>query len=349
VSDISSPARVAVIIVNYRCDAFTVACLAALSSERDHVAGLTAIVVDGDSGDGSAERLAAVIAGPAYCKWVSLMALDFNGGFGWANNQAMLRLLQSEYPPDYIYLLNPDTVVEAGCVAHLIDVMTRQPHAGAVGSRLLNADGQPSGAAFRFPIVAREFARGLGTPKLAHALGITPLLLIPELACCVDWVTGASVMLRSAALREIGLFDDGFFLYFEEVELMHRMRAAGWEVWHEPASRVMHIGGVATGVSDGRTVAKRPYPAYWFRSRRRFFGLAHGASGAFWAGIAWCAGRLLWQVRQRFQSSIRADAMPGEGTGMLGHGIRATPDDVTPAITRWADPAGVRPAWTRWS
>ena len=78
-------------------------------------------------------------------------------------------------------------------------------------------------------------------------------------------------MLRAEALRETGLFDDGFFLYYEEVELMHRLHGAGWTIRHVPQSRVVHIEGASTGV--GAATVEEPLPAYWYQSRRRYFAL----------------------------------------------------------------------------
>lgn len=104
----------------------------------------------------------------------------------------------------------------------------------------------------------------------------------------VPWVTGAAVMLRTAALRQTGLFDDGFFLYFEETDLMRRLRRAGWAVWHEPAARVVHAGGAATQIRDpgtGLPHAKR-MPRYWYESHRRYFALAGGSGAAIAAGLA---------------------------------------------------------------
>ncbi|MGH6781454.1 MAG: glycosyltransferase family 2 protein, partial [Sphingomonadaceae bacterium] len=119
--------RVAVVIVNYRTPDLAVRCVRALAAERTAVPDLEVIVVDGGSGDGSAERLAETLAAPELSGWVRLLPLPINGGFGWANNQAMLRLLQHASPPDFIHLLNPDTVIEPGAVARLAEHLRRHP------------------------------------------------------------------------------------------------------------------------------------------------------------------------------------------------------------------------------
>ena len=142
----------AIVIVNYCTADLAIACVEALDAERGTAGLFEVFVVDGNSGDGSAEKLASRFG---QTPWVTVLPLDFNGGFGWANNQAMLRLLQRADPPEFIHLLNPDTIVEPGAIAALLDVIHAQPRVGAVCSRLLEPDGSLAGSAFRFPSAGR--------------------------------------------------------------------------------------------------------------------------------------------------------------------------------------------------
>lgn len=333
---------VAVVIVNYRTPEMTLDCVAALAMERDALPGLRVVVVDGGSGDGSADKLRA---GLGAHDWAHLIACDFNGGFGWANNQGMLHLLQGPTPPDFIHLLNPDTLVEAGAVGALRDDLLAHPTAAAAGSQLVEPDGAAVGSAFRFPSVAREFFRGGQMNRVGHALGMQEGILRPAVASPVDWVTGASVMLRAEALRQVGLFDSGFFLYFEEVEMMHRLTHADWEVRFVPASRVMHIGGAATGMADAEMHERTSIPDYMFASRRRFFTRAYGSSGAKKATRAWLAGNRVLRMLQIVGLMRTRPTADAERAGMLRHGIAASAFDQTPAITRWDDAPGTLPAW----
>src|SRR5260221_9546322 len=223
---------VAVVTVNYRPPELTKRCIAALLKERERLPRLRAVVVDGGSGDGSAEELAEALSHPDYAGWVEFLPLPINGGFGWANNQAMLSLARNEKPPEYIHLLNPDTEVQPGAVAALVEELRAHPECGAAGSLLIDGEGRTVGSAFRFPSPGREFIGNARSEKLGRLLGIGSVVVWPTESVAVDWVTGASVMLRSTALRQCGLFDDGFFLYFEEVELMHRMHKQAWTVRH---------------------------------------------------------------------------------------------------------------------
>ncbi len=109
-------ASVAAVMVNFRTPDLALDAARALASARAEFPDLRLVIADGFSQDDSVERLEAGVAGSDLAEWVTVLPLAVNGGFGWANNQAMLRLMQSDSPPDYIYLLNPDTQVTPGAV-----------------------------------------------------------------------------------------------------------------------------------------------------------------------------------------------------------------------------------------
>ena len=333
---------IAVVIVNYRTPEMTLACVAALALERHAIPDLRVVVVDGGSGDGSAEALRT---GLAVYAWVELLACEFNGGFGWANNQGIMHLLQGATPPDFIHLLNPDAVIMPGAVVALRDQLNDHTKCGAAGSQLLNGDGSKSGSAFRFPSVAREFFRGAQMNRIGIALGLSQGIIAAETAEDVDWVTGASVMVRTDALRQVGLFDTGFFLYFEEVELMHRLTRAGWHIRFVPDSRVLHVGGAATGMADAELHERTSIPDYMFASRRRFFTRAYGAATARNATLAWLAGNRLLRVVKGLGMLRERPSADAERTGLRKHGIAASKADRTPAVTGWNDTPGSLPAW----
>jgi GT2 family glycosyltransferase len=160
-----------------------------------------------------------------------------------------------------------------------------------------------------------------------------------------DWLTGASVLFRADALRQTGLFDDGFFLYFEEVELMHRMGRGGWDLWTVPASRVTHIAGAATGVVSGLQQAVRPFPAYRYEARRRYFVRVGGIAGLMAANLAWLAGKAI-AFPMSFSARRRAAAIPQEFSMTLRHSFWPSKKDARASIPNWDEPPGRAPAWT---
>jgi GT2 family glycosyltransferase len=345
VTDESAIQSVTVVIVNYRTPELTLRCVAALAQERGDLPDLSVVVVDGGSGDDSASKLRCGLADPTFSGWTELLALPINGGFGYANNQAILRLLRRNPAPEFIHLLNPDAVIEPGAVRSLLQELRSNPRVGACGSQLLDEDGTVLGAAFRFPSPLREFGRGLRTSGISRRLWIEDLMIQTAEPVNCDWVTGASVMLRSTALRETGLFDDGFFLYFEEVELMWRLQRGGWKIRHTTASRVMHKGGAATDVGKDTEHRIRRLPEYWHQSRARFFVLCYGPARALLANLLWLVGHALWLVRATMQA--RRDVVPHAGCDHIRIALLSGARNRQHSVVPWNQTPGLEATWMR--
>jgi N-acetylglucosaminyl-diphospho-decaprenol L-rhamnosyltransferase len=339
----SVSASIAVVIVNYRTPHLVFRCLEALRLERGSGRDCFAFVVDGGSADGSAEMVSKYVAESRMEDWVKVMPFHMNGGFGWANNQAIRAILKDPDPPSLIHLLNPDAVVKPGSVHRLARAIIDDPAVAAAGSRLLSEDGRILGSAFRFPSLASEFARGAATGPIERALRIRPLRVDPKNIAAVDWVTGASVMLRTAALRNVGLFDEGFFLYFEEMELMYRIRQAGWKVIHVPDSQVVHEGGAATGLRSNSGPVR--LPDYWFRSRLRFFARTRGFAGTVAVNLAWLVGRSISGARALLFGGVNVTHPSREISDFLRLGFWPRRHDLLPHGTHLLAPESTPPAW----
>jgi GT2 family glycosyltransferase len=336
-------ASVTAIVVNYRTPDLVAVNLAALCAERSLVPHLSVLVVDGDSGDDSVRRIDEHIRRNGWEEWVRFRPLSTNGGFGWANNQGIREVLSRHPAPDYLYLVNPDAAVRRGAVAALIEALEADPHAGAAGSRLVDESGARLGSAFRFPSGSSEFARGADTGWVNRLFGCTPLRVDPPARARVDWVTGASVLFRPEALRSVGIFDEGFFLYFEEVELMYRMRRAGWHILHEPLSEVVHVGGASTGIGAAGQAPRR-LPDYWYRSRLRYFARTRGRAGALLVNLLWLAGKSIWGLRVLSGKAPRARQVPAEIAGVIRAGLWPISHDLVPHGTS-LEQGEVAPAW----
>ncbi|MDO9450116.1 MAG: glycosyltransferase family 2 protein [Rugosibacter sp.] len=298
-------ARLWIVIVNYRTADLAVDSLRALSTQIDDMIGGRVVVVDNASGDGSAERLAAAVTGENWDVWAEVKPMDRNGGFAYGNNAGIRAALASPNPPDYILLLNPDTIARPGAVKSLVDFMDSHPEAGIAGSRLENAAGGVDCSAHRMPSPLGELngsARLGMISRLLQRYVVSPPIRNEAHEC--DWVSGASMIIRKEVLEEIGLMDEGYFLYFEEVDFCCRARAVGWSVWYVPESRVMHLEGAATGI---RAAAKRR-PMYWYDSRRRFFVKQYGIVGLVAADVLWSVGRLVFLLRRALRLGIPCQA-----------------------------------------
>lgn len=297
------PCDVLVVIVNYRSAALTLRALASLETERAHPElRLRAVVVENDSGD--AEALGRGIR-ERFSDFAELVISPVNGGFGAGNNLGISTAIERGYAFDYVQLLNPDTEARPGAVLALARFLAAHPRAGLASGSFEHQDGTPWTIAFRFPSVAGEFEAGA-------KLGIVSRLLegraVPrsmgDSPAPIDWCAGASLMLRRQVLEQIGGFDEAFFLYYEEVDLCRRIRAAGWECWYVPESRVMHVRGQSTGVTALDQKPRR-LPGYWFESRRRYFLKHHGRGYTALADLAALAGNTLGALKERLRGQPR--------------------------------------------
>lgn len=309
---------VAVVIVNYKTPELVKACLDSLVGEQSADMRLKVYVGDADSQDGSVEIVSRYIAdkGLDFC---SCFAIGVNGGFAYGNDYIVEHKVLDDPEIDYVHFLNPDTYVHPGAVRALVDVLKTHPKAGLAGSRLENPDGSLRAYGFRFPAPWREFFRGARLSILDRFFP-GAAVKIPDLleTRAVDWVTGASFMMPRGVIDRVGLMDPAYFLYFEETDLMSRVGAAGYEVWHVTDSRVVHLQGSATGVKSDELI--RRVPDYWYQSRFKFFHDRYGLAGAVLANLLFLAGDLLYRAHRTLRRQPILDAQ-GLWHDMFAHGF----------------------------
>ena len=209
---------VSVSIVNTNSRDLLLACLESLRGEDAEI-----VVLDNASEDGSADAVRTRF--PDVC----LIAQEFRAGFG-ANHNTVIRGTSGRY----VYVLNEDTTADDWGFGHLVAHLDANPRVAALGPRLVYPDGRHQDSAWRFPspAVAALGLVTLGKAGIKQSAGSAPRR--------VDWVTGAALFLRREALEQVGLFDDEFFLYSEEVDLQLRLRRAGWQVEYFPTVTIVH-------------------------------------------------------------------------------------------------------------
>lgn len=323
-TDVAAP-RVLVILLNYRTAQMTLrAAEAVLRDMADMRAELA--IIDNASGDGSAATLSQALRDRGWEAEgrVRLILSDVNGGFGAGNNIGFAQRMSDGSEPDYFYLLNSDAFPDPGCLPAMVAHLEQTPRAGFVGSHVRGEDGVDHTTAFRFPSIAGEFegaARFGPITRLLRRSVVAPAL--PDQTTKVDWVAGASVLIRARTLAQIGGFDETFFLYFEETDLCRRGADAGWECWYLPHARVVHIGSVSTGMKAWDRV-----PAYWFASRRHYFTKNHSRLYAAMALAGKLAGGGLHTLRCALFGKRREDPR-GFYRDLLRFGL-GLPLDLTP-------------------
>jgi N-acetylglucosaminyl-diphospho-decaprenol L-rhamnosyltransferase len=305
--------RLLTVILNWRTAPMTIRAAEAVLPQLRPGDALT--IVDNDSGDGSFEAISAAMGDRA-----RVIQAGRNGGFGAGNNVGIRAGMPNGSRPDLVFIQNSDAFPDPGAVDALRNHLLAHHEAGFAGSYIHGPDGEPHLTTFRFPSVASEFEGQARFGPITRALaGSVVPVPTPERSGRVDWLAGAALMMREEVLREIGLFDETFFLYFEETDLCLRAARAGWETHFVRESSVEHIGSVSTGMKDWERV-----PEYWYDSRRHYFAKNHGVGGAAAAMAAHVAGGLVHRAR-RGLAGRRADDPKGYLRRLVTHGLGRRP------------------------
>jgi N-acetylglucosaminyl-diphospho-decaprenol L-rhamnosyltransferase len=245
-------------IVNTGSRELLLACLESLSGTNAEI-----VVLDNASEDGSAEAVRERFPD------VRVIAQPYRAGFG-ANHNAVIRATTGRY----VYVLNEDTTAGDWGFEKLTGYLDANPRVAAVGPRLVYPDGRLQDSAWRFPspLVSALSLATLGRLGVTQSRG--------DAARAVDWVMGAAIVLRRVALEEVGLFDQDFFLYSEEVDLQARLHRAGWQVHYFPGVTVVHHES-----QFSTDIPERRINEMW-RSRHRYWRKHHSATGARFAALA---------------------------------------------------------------
>lgn len=297
--------RLLTVILNWRTPDMTLrACEAALREMAGLEGAIT--IVDNASGDGSFEAMQAGVTARGWDRGavpVQVLQSGRNGGFGAGNNFGIRAGLPGDVRPDYVYILNPDAFPDPGAIRALLDHLETHPATGFAGSYIHGDDGAPHRTAFRFPTLWSELEGAARFGPISRLLRRHIVAQpIPQATTRVDWLAGASLMMRREVLDRIGLFDETFFLYFEETDLCLRAARAGWPTDYVRGSEVTHIGSVSTGMKTWSRI-----PQFWLDSRRHYFTKNHGHIYAAVATLAHVAGGVLWRLRLLVQRKDRGD------------------------------------------
>ena len=229
--------KLSVVIVSYNVRALLTACIDSVVKAAEGI-DTEVFVVDNHSADDTVEVIARDYP------WVHLIDNKENLGFSKANNMAI-----RQSAGEYVLLLNPDTVVAEGTLRGAVAFMDQHPEAGGAGVRMHNADGT----------LAPESRRAVPTPFVAarKMLGFSKRYYMSHLPWDkpgkIEVVSGAFMLLRRKAIDQVGLLDEDFFMYGEDIDLSYRLLQGGWPNWYLPLD-IVHYKGQSTQKSDFRYV-----------------------------------------------------------------------------------------------
>jgi len=266
-----------VVIVSYRCEPLLRDCL---DSVRKHSpeGAMKVQVIDNGSRDGTAEMVAREFPE------VALTVNETNAGFSAANNIG----IRAGTAP-YVLILNPDTRVTEGALERMLEVIESHPEVGICGPTLELEDGSLDHAAKRsFPTPISALGHFSGIGRRPDAGGELAAYRAPEVERGpVDAVNGACMLIRRAALAQVGLFDEGFWMYMEDLDLCYRLHEAGWVTLYEPSATVIHVKAGTTGRPRSARL-DRAFHYGMYRFYRKHYAAGHNPlyNGLIYAGIA---------------------------------------------------------------
>ena len=283
----------AIVVVSYNVRELLRRCLQSIYASSGEFT-YEVYVVDNNSRDGSAAMVAAEFP------LVKLLTPGVNGGYALANNLA-LRLVNQEYAtwPRYVLLLNPDTELEPTALRQMIDFLDLHPEAGAAGPKLVRPNGELDLACRRsFPTPEVSLYRMTGLSRLfprSRRFGRYNLTYAdPNDVLEVDSVVGAFMMVRGTALEQVGLLDERFFMYGEDLDWAYRIKERGWRVLYNGRVTVLHHKGASSSQRSWQSIVE------FYRAMLLFFDKHYAASTRWpirWlivAGVYICAaGSLL--------------------------------------------------------
>lgn len=290
--------KVLVVIVCYRVPDLTIDCLRSLSGEVQALPGVKVAICENGTGPAAVEQLATAIEHEGWSDWARLEAIEPNRGFAGGNNVILRAAMERPEPPDAFLLLNADTIVRPGALESMIEALRDHPEVGIVSPGIECPDGTPEVNSRRFITPLSELLAAARTGPVSRLLArhVVGMEVGPK-ASRPDWVCFACALIRREVVEEVGLLDEDYYLYFDDVDYCRRTWHAGWEVLYWPAATVVHLKGCSNPVPSA-TVQRKRRPRYYYAARSRYFAKFYGRTGLWMANLAWMAGRAISLSRE---------------------------------------------------
>jgi len=298
----SKGVELGIIIINYKTPQLVIDCL---DTVLPQLVGFDAkvVIVDNASNDSSVDLIRAWITENDTENKFTLVASKENSGFSGGNNTGVRQLKANNY-----LLLNSDTLLREGALAGLHYAAHKDDSVGLVSPRLEWPDGTPQESCFRFHSPLSELissARTSVITKLFKRWNVP--FPVTQDSIFYDWTSFACVLVKAEVFDKIGLMDEGYFMYFEDVAFAKHVKKAGWNVLNVPETHVVHLRGGSSPLKSQAELRKR-LPRYFYESRARYFYQFHGGAGLLFANICWTIGHGIGLIRSLFSRSYQPAA-----------------------------------------
>lgn len=257
----SNKLDLSIIIVNFNTKAITLACLMSLYQYTEGI-DFEVIVVDNASTDGSVEALSKL---ETKYKNFKLIRSTVNLGFGAGNN-----LGAKATKGEYLLFLNTDTIFTGNILPHCLEAVRKDSSTGAYSCSLINKDGSPQPSGGFFPNLKNLFAWQLFLDDLPFVAQLFQSIHPHSQESSPDWVTGAFVIIPAKIFRELGGFDEKFFMYVEELELCYRIKKLGKKVILDSQTCLVHLGGASGGSHLAVTLEVEGMLYFWQKHKPKW-------------------------------------------------------------------------------
>ncbi|KXJ58355.1 glycosyltransferase family 2 protein [Cycloclasticus zancles] len=289
--------KLSVVIVNYRTPQLTIDCLISLIPELEGV-DAKIVVVDNASNDGSCKKIQNWIDQESVSELIDLLSSPDNTGFSGGNNLGIKHV-----EAEYFLLLNSDTLVRKNAIATLLGVADKDESAGLISPRLEWPDTTPQESCFKFHTAMSELISSASTGAITKLLqSFVVAQTIRNEKNYYDWASFACILIKAEVFHDIGLLDDGYFMYYEDVDFCFRAKKKGWKILNTPSAKVVHLRGGSSPVKSQAKLRKR-LPRYYYESRTRCFYRLYGFLGLLTANILWTFGWFVSSFRGLLSSS----------------------------------------------
>ena len=287
-----------VVITCYKVPDLTIDCLRSISQERVQIPDLKVGICDNGNEDDTLLKLNQAILENGWQDWVHIKSVMPNCGFAGGNNVILREALNSSNIPDFFLLLNADTIVRPGALSSLLTAARTHKNAGIICPRLEWPSGEAQISCFRYisPISEMLAAASTGLlDRLFHKWEV-PLPVV-DLPREIEWGSFACALIRKEVFLDIGVLDEGYYLYFDDVDYCRSANNAGWKVLYWPEAHIVHLRGKSNPVKE-KTAQKKRRPGYWYVSRSWYISKFYGKIGLFTANLLWLTGRMVSLLRE---------------------------------------------------
>jgi N-acetylglucosaminyl-diphospho-decaprenol L-rhamnosyltransferase len=281
-----------IVVLNYRTPELVIDCLGSLCEQVKE--GHQVVVVDNCSGDDSPDMIEDAINANGWSDWAMLVRSPVNGGFAAGNNVGIKEIDASVY-----LLLNSDTIVRSESISSMLRTMRDHPDIHMLAPRLEWPDGEYQISTFRYRTPISEL---LYSSKLGVLGRLFPRHVVArelnDWTTGIDWVSFACIAIRHEVIDEIGLLDEQYFMYFEDMAYCRKATHAGFTIAYQPDASVVHLRGGSSPVKEATRNRKRR-PKYYAHARSHYFRTFYGILGHVLANVMWTLGFLLGALRGR--------------------------------------------------